>query len=135
MQQAKTQEIPVKVYRSDERVTVAAPMPGLEPEDIIVEVADGRMMLHGELRGTLKGDKDVLTDEWNPGPYHREVRLPEPVDGTMANVTYNNGVIVVVMPKASATKPAKLRLDTVSATQGERIGNAGKPARSPQGTV
>lgn len=37
-EQPKQQHIPVKVYRTDERLTVAAPMAGLEPENIVVEV-------------------------------------------------------------------------------------------------
>ena len=111
MQQTKTQEIPVKVYRSDNRVTIAAPMPGLEPQNIGVDVKERSVVLHGDLRGALKDDKEVLVDEWNPGPYHREVELPGSVDGPLANVTYNNGVVVVVLPSAQSTRPAQLKLD------------------------
>jgi HSP20 family protein len=126
------QEIPVKVYRASERVTIAAPMPGLEPQDISVQVQDnGQLVLHGDLRGTLKGDKDVVVDEWTPGPYHREFDLREPVDGPTANVTYNNGVLVVVLPLAKKTRAAELHLDRVSATQGETIGNQGQELQPP----
>jgi HSP20 family protein len=123
----QTQEVPAKVYRSDGRVVVAVPMPGLEPQDITVEVMDGpRVTVHGELRGTLKGEKDVLVDEWNPGPYHRELPLPEPVDGERANVTYNNGVLVVNLPSAEETRPATVTLEARSSTQGERVGHRGR---------
>ena len=129
MQQTKTQEIPVKVYRSDNRVTIAAPMPGLEPQNIGIDVNERSVVLHGDLRGALKDDKEVLVDEWNPGPYEREVTLPLAVDGELANVTYNNGVVVVVLPSAQNTRPAHLTLDAVSPTQGERVGNFGHPIR------
>ncbi len=125
--ETQMQEIPVKVYRSNERIAVAAPMPGLEPENIGVEVTEGRLTLHGDLRGMLKGENEVIADEWNPGPYHREVELPSAVDGEMANVTYNNGVVVVALPIAQRTRPAQIRLDPVSATHGERVGNFGHP--------
>ena len=50
------QRVPVKTYASDDRVTVAAPMPGLRPEDIFVEVSPGnQLVLHGDARGALKG--------------------------------------------------------------------------------
>lgn len=124
------QQIPVKVYRSTDRLTVVAPMPGLEPSDVTVEVTgDERLVLHGELRGTLKDEKDVLADEWNPGPYHREFALPVPVDGQRANVTYNNGVVVMVSPIVDRTQPARLSLDAISATHGERVGHAGQDLR------
>ncbi len=37
-EQAKIQHIPIKMYRSPERLVIAAPMPGSEPEDILVKV-------------------------------------------------------------------------------------------------
>lgn len=125
-------DTPIKLYRADDRVTVAAPMPGLEPNNIVVEVNSGGLMtLHGDLRGEFKGQKDVLADEWSPGPYHREIELPVPVDGEMANVTYNNGVLVVALPVVEKTRAARLELEPISATQGEHVGNQGHPVRKP----
>jgi HSP20 family protein len=128
--EAVTQEIPVKVYRSAERLTLAAPMPGVEPEDITVAITeDGLLVLDGDLRGVLKGDKDVLADEWTPGPYHREYRLPHPVDGAMANVTYGNGVVVVALPLSERTRPARLLPQHTALARGELFGNTGHPVR------
>ena len=129
-EQVGRQEIPLKVYRTPERLTVAAPMPGLEPEDISVEVtAEGRLVLYGELRGVLKGDKDLLLDEWSVGNYYRELELPVPVDGELATVTYGNGVLVVALPVAERTRPAQVRLEAISSTRGERVGSSGHPVR------
>src|SRR6266567_1808329 len=47
--------VPVKLYRTSDRLVVAAPVPGLQPEDVTVEVtASGRLVLQGALRGSLK---------------------------------------------------------------------------------
>ena len=125
-----TQGIPVKVYRSDERVTIAAPMPGLEPSDINVKVgmaSDGPLvLLHGDLRGELKHSNEVLLDEWTPGPYHREVVLSDEVDGERANVTYANGVLVIALPLSDRTTAADLTLEQVKGAKGQRVGNQGK---------
>jgi HSP20 family protein len=132
MPDGRMQQIPVKMYRSAERITVAAPMPGLEPQDIAVDIrSDGQLALHGEVRGLLKEEHDVLADEWNPGPYHREVELPSPVNGEMANVTYNNGIVVVALPRSATMHPAHLSLQHVSPTHGERAGNEGRPPVPP----
>ena len=126
------QDIPANVYRSEGRVMVSAPMPGLEPQDISVTVQDGpQVIIEGQLRGALKDDKEIIQDEWTPGPYHCEVDLPEHVDGNRANVTYNNGVLVVVLPAAGETVTAQLNLERKSATQGARIGNAGQNNEPP----
>lgn len=123
------QHVPVTIYRSDDRLTIAAPMPGAEPEDIQVEVADGRVVLHADLRATLKGDKQVLVEEWHVGPYHREVELPTAVDGQLANVTYRNGVLVVALPITARARAARLTLTTIGPGYGERVGNHGHPVR------
>ncbi len=127
-EQLKQQHIPVKVYRTGERLMVAAPMAGLEPENIVVEVtADGRLVLHGDVRGMLKEVKELLLDEWSVGVYHREFALPVPVNATCANVTYGNGVLLVVLPISQQTLPARLALERLAPTHGGRKGNAGHP--------
>lgn len=126
-EQSRTQHIPIKMYRSEQRLTIAAPMPGLEPEDVHIEVNDnGRLVLHAALRGALKGDKEILSEEWDAGPYHREIDLPNAVNTELANVTYRNGVVVVVLPLAERTRPARLTLETVGPAHGERVGSAGR---------
>jgi HSP20 family protein len=128
MNEPESQRLPVKLYRSPERLTVAAPMPGLEPPDIGVEVtADGLLVLHGQARGAFKGDKEVLLDEWRVGGWHRELELPAPVDAELGNVTYGNGVLVVALPIAARTRPGRLRLEAVGRAWGERVGHAGHP--------
>ena len=127
-EQLKQQHIPVKVYRTNERLMVAAPMAGLEPENIVVEVtADGRLVLHGDVRGMLKEVKELLLDEWSVGVYHREFALPVPVNATCANVTYGNGVLIVALPISQQTLPARLALERLAPTHGGRKGNAGHP--------
>ena len=91
---------------------VAAPMAGLEPEDIVVDVtADGRLVLHGDVRGLLKEIKELLQDEWSVGAYHRELTLPMPVNAMCANVTYGNGVLLVALPISEQTLPAHLVIE------------------------
>ena len=127
-EQVKQQHIPVKVYRTGERLMIAAPMAGLEPENIVVEVTDeGRLLLHGDLRGMLKEVKELLLDEWSVGVYHRELTLPVPVNATCANVTYGNGVLMVTLPISQQTLPARLVLERITPTHGKRKGNAGRP--------
>ncbi|HEV8677202.1 MAG TPA: Hsp20/alpha crystallin family protein [Methylomirabilota bacterium] len=119
-ERVEVQQIPVKVYRTAERLSVAAPMPGLGPEDITVEVtADGYLVLNGKLRGALKGDKDLLASEWSVGPYRRNLALPVAVDGRAATITYGNGVLVVALPVAAETRPAFITLERVGRARGE----------------
>jgi HSP20 family protein len=126
-QNTESQEIPANMYRSAQRLTIAAPMPGLDAQNIVVHVSDGPVVtLHADLRGAMKGENEIILDEWTPGPYHREIELPANVDGERANVTYSNGVIVVSLPVAERTTTAELTLEEVDARKSERVGNRGR---------
>lgn len=127
-EQYKQQHVPVKVYRTAERLMVAAPMPGVEPVNIVVEVtSDGRLILHGDVRGMLKDIKELLVDEWSAGVYHRELTLATAVNGEMGNVTYGNGIVTVALPISEQMLPARLTLERIAPTHGRRKGNAGHP--------
>ncbi len=127
-EELKEQEIPVKVYRTQDRLMVSAPLPGLEPENIQVEVmADGYLIIRGELRGALKDVKELLIDEWSIGGYHRKLLLPAAVNAESANLSYGNGVLTIAFPIAEQVVPATLTLTRVAPAHGQRRGNAGHP--------
>ncbi|HEY3304725.1 MAG TPA: Hsp20/alpha crystallin family protein [Candidatus Binatia bacterium] len=124
----ETQTIPVRIYNADEHIVLAAPLPGLEPENISVTIAGNKVEIKGEERGPGQHRRDVILDEWTIGPYYRKVSLPEAVDGRLTNATYGNGVLVLSMPKQKKDNPAagvNFQLHPIEATRGERIGHAG----------
>jgi hypothetical protein len=75
--------------------------------------------------GLLKDVKELLISEWNVGGYQRELDLPVGVDGERANITYENGVLVVMLPISEHTHPARLRLEPVGRARGQRVGSTG----------
>jgi HSP20 family protein len=124
--QPKIQSVPIKMYRTQDRLTIAAPMPGIQPEDLLIGITEkNSLILQGEIRGVLKDVKEVLVDEWEAGGYYREVELPNAVDGVHANVTYGNGVVVVVLPLSRQTVVATITVPRVGIDKGERVGHSG----------
>src|SRR5258708_37579459 len=116
-EQAKVQQVPLKVYRAADRLTVATPMAGMEPVDIKIEITDdGRLLLDGEVRGMLKGVKELLLDEWSEGAYYRDYELRDAVDRFQAAATYGNAVLVVNLRIAARTVPARLALSSTGIT-------------------
>ncbi|MGH2460264.1 MAG: Hsp20/alpha crystallin family protein [Chloroflexota bacterium] len=122
--------VAVNVYTNRNKLIVVAPTPGLEPENIAVTVGGDTVAIHGELRGELQEGKRFLLREWQVGPYTRAVKLPFPVDGSRANVTYNNGILTVVLPEAPETVAHRIHLRRLSATSGEYHGFSGVNARA-----
>jgi HSP20 family protein len=127
-----SQTIPVRIHRSNDRITLIAPMPGLAPDDIVVTIAENRVTVRGEDHSPGQHDLDFILNEWSIGPYSREVTLPEPVRGDLANATYGNGVLVLSMPTAAGQQAGQVsfRLEPVSPTHGERVAHSGQEIHS-----
>jgi HSP20 family protein len=126
------QAVPVQIHQTDTLVVLAAPMPGLEPQDISVVVAGDQVKIAGSYRGSRKDKGDVLVAEWTVGPYAREVVLPQPVNGPLTNATYGNGVLVLAMPKADKRgkdQQAEFQIQVVHATLGQHISHTGSEIR------
>jgi HSP20 family protein len=126
------QTIPVQIHQSDDRIVLAAPMPGLEPQDITVIIAADRVTVRGEYRGSRQDAPEVIVSEWTIGPYYREIVLPQPVNGPMTNATYGNGVLALSMPKleqGAQSGYTEFQLEVVEATRGQRVGHIGSDMR------
>jgi HSP20 family protein len=130
--QPSAQSVPVQIHQTDELIVLAAPMPGLEPQDISVVITGDKVTIRGSYRGSRREKEEVLVAEWTIGPYEREVVLPQPVNGPLTNATYGNGVLMLAMPKAEEEREggrAEFQIEVVQATLGQRIGHTGSDLR------
>jgi HSP20 family protein len=129
---SRNKELPVRLYQSDSQFAIAAPLAGLAPEDIRISIEGNRVTIRGDERGPGQHNLDLLKAEWSFGPFHREIVLPENVDGSLANATYGNGVLVITLPRSrSSDTPASANfsLETTGHTRGEHVGHMGHDNR------
>ena len=118
--------IPVNLFENNRELMVVAPMPGVGPEDISIDVTDdGRLVLRAAQHGEGQERIDYLQREWSYGPYERTIELPYAVDAMRANVSYGNGVLSVTLPRADATVGNQIRLARTGHARGVSIGHAG----------
>ncbi len=126
------QSIPVRIHQTDDHLVLAAPMAGLNAQDISVAVAGEKVRIRGAYRGPGQATRDLVRVEWTVGPYARDVLLPHPVNGELTNATYGNGVLVLSMPKLELWQEvtgAEFCLEVVEATRGQRVGHTGSDIR------
>lgn len=121
--------VPVNMYREVHKMMVAAPLPGLEPRNIRVEVAGRRLTIHGGLRGPGQERKRYVLRQWTAGPYHCTVDLPASVDAARANATFDNGVLVVILPLAPQPISGTISLLKIGTAKGQLIRHVGLTPR------
>jgi len=120
----------LNVYRGPQRLMVATTAPGLEPQNIRAELDGRRLSIRGALRGPGEGRKEGYLREWSAGPYQRTVDLPESVDASRANASYDNGVLVLIFPLSPRPISGTITLSKVGTAKGQRIRHVGHDLRS-----
>ncbi len=118
--------VPINFFENDRELMAVAPMPGVAPEDISIDVTDDgnltvRAAQHGEGQERIR----YLLREWSYGPYERTVELPCAVDARRANLTYGNGVLSITFPKAGAMNAGRVVVQRTGHTRGMIAGHAG----------
>jgi HSP20 family protein len=126
----RTKRLPVNLYRSDHRLVLTAPCPGFEPGNFHIEVKGRRLSVSEDERGPGQQRVTYLRHEWSTGPFQRAVTLPEKVDATRANATYDNGVLVVILPVAQKGKSGAITMSKIGTSKGQRIRHVGRDLRA-----
>ncbi|MGQ9686788.1 MAG: Hsp20/alpha crystallin family protein [Thiobacillaceae bacterium] len=94
------------VYEDDKRLVVRLEVPGMEKEDMQVEVVGDALVVSGEKRFQREGSEGrwrVMQCAY--GSFRRVVPLPAPVRIDEARASYKNGVLRIELPKVTPSKP------------------------------
>jgi len=118
--------VPINMFQNDRELMVVAPMPGVAPEDISIDVTnDGHLTVRAAMHGEGQERIDHILREWSYGPYERTIELPCAVDVRRANLTFGNGVLSISFPKADATHGGRVLVERTGHTRGMIAGHAG----------
>lgn len=94
------------VYEDDKRLIVRLEVPGMEKEDMQVEVVGDALVVSGEKRFQREGSEGrwrVMQCAY--GSFRRVVPLPAPVRIDEACASYKNGVLRIELPKVTPSRP------------------------------
>ena len=111
--------IPLDVVEEDGHFMVHASVPGVDPKDLEVTVADGILTVGGCYNVDAEHkDGKYLVRERRFGEFRRSLRLPESADADKASPRYCNGVLSVGFPKLAGKDVKRLEV-TVEEPAGE----------------
>jgi HSP20 family protein len=104
----------VDVQEHENSVIVTADMPGLDKDDIKLDVRDNNVL---EISGHRKygkeekeKEKGFVRHERGYKGYYRAISLPTEVDLGKASATYNNGVLTVTLPAKEKREEKRSRI-------------------------
>lgn len=99
------------VFEDERRLVVRLEVPGLEKQDLDIQLVDDALVVSGEKRferESTQGRWRVLQCAY--GSFRRVVPLAVPVLPDKARADYRNGVLRIELPKAQPGRPQALRI-------------------------
>lgn len=98
-------------WETAQAVIVRIELPGMRKEDIDISVDRGRLQIHGNKRSVSEDEpRHYHLMERAFGRFERSIPLPPNIDAKRAEVSYQDGVITVILPKTEVTPPTQLSI-------------------------
>ena len=116
----------VDVVERDGQLVIRADVPGLNKDQILVEVQDGNLVISGERKEEHEERQSgVYRVERSYGSFYRVVPLPEGVNPEQAKASLANGVLEITMPAPQQPQPRRLEIkEGASAQQSQQAKSA-----------
>ena len=95
------------VRETDDAFIVEASIPGIEPDNLNINLLNNRLTIEGEVRQEEQKGQFHLRER-PYGRFYRSIQLPTPVNSEQIEASYTNGVLRLHVPKAEEAKPKRI---------------------------
>jgi HSP20 family protein len=103
--------VPVDISETDDEFVVKANLPGVEPEDVDVQVHGDTVTIRGEAKSeSEEKDGNWLRRERRYGVFTRSFNLPATIDSAKASADFEHGVLKLTLPKSETERPKSIKV-------------------------
>jgi HSP20 family protein len=104
----------INVYDDSENIVVSAELPGMAKEKINISFADNALTISGKLDPSVESQKmSVIRQERSKGNFEKVVRLPSKILTDKIDASFNNGILMIKLPKAEEAKPKTITVNAL----------------------
>ncbi|MEM7390864.1 MAG: Hsp20/alpha crystallin family protein [Verrucomicrobiota bacterium] len=108
---ASSGALAVNVWTTEDGVTLATELPGVDPDDLSVSVENGLLVLEGERKPhEAPEEARQVLQERSHGTFRKTLRLPFEVEESEVTARLKNGTLRIVLPRKAETKPKKINV-------------------------
>jgi HSP20 family protein len=101
----------VDMYQTADEVVVKATLPGIQADDLDIQISDGALMLRAEMHDEHEEkSKKYHLRELRTRSFARSLALPTKVETDKVNAELKDGVLTLTMPKADEVKPKVIQV-------------------------
>lgn len=127
---------PLEALMRGDRFVVRMDVPGLQKDELEVEVTEDAIVVQGERQESQEEDREgYYQSERRYGRFYREVPLPEGAEPDTAQANYRDGVLEITVKAAQRQPTHRRRIEIGAGPASEREGRqrastSGSPASS-----
>jgi HSP20 family protein len=101
---------PVDVRVDDNEYILSAFLPGVDVEDLDIQVVNETITIQGDLKIDRQEGERYLITERPSGKFYRVIELPDDLDSENAVADLKNGVLTLRVPKSELARPRKIKI-------------------------
>jgi HSP20 family protein len=101
---------PVNVYTNEEEMEIRAYVPGVEVDNVDIELVDENLVISGEKKDDY-ADQAYIRKERSFGEFKKRIPLPYRIDREKVKADLINGVLIIKLVKSEDAKPKKIEIN------------------------
>lgn len=107
--QNRERTLGVNIQENDESYVLSALVPGLNAQDLNIQVLEDVVRIEGEYK---EDEQSYVIRELPSGSFQRTLRLPSVVDADHVEAKIADGVLTLTLPKAESARPKKISIQS-----------------------
>jgi len=114
--------LPLDVYQTDKEWIIRAGVPSVDPQQVEITCDGNTLRIQGEVKPpqNMKSENYWMRENFY-GAFSREITLPEETVCDQSKAEFQNGMLVLTLPKA---QPSKSQMKKIPVTAGATSGSA-----------
>jgi HSP20 family protein len=125
---------PTDVSEDENALQITMELPGVDPDDVRLSLENNVLTIRGEKKQQFdENNERVHRFERVYGVFERTFVLPNTVDPERIEARFENGVLIVRIPKAERAKPREIRVSSASSASSPQVSTGTESKRTGSG--
>ena len=103
----------VELSENDQSYTITVEIPGVDKDDVHVDLREGMLLVHGEKKSEREEKKERGRYlERTYGSFCRTFTLPPDADADRMEASFKNGLLRIQIPRSEESKPRQISIQS-----------------------
>lgn len=100
----------VDICETADDYQLIANMPGVSKENIKIKIEEEHLLIMGRIDYETSISRKYVLQEYESGNFYRRIKISENVDESKINAQFENGQLIVNLPKHEKVKPKNINI-------------------------